>query len=91
MCYPRSRRLHHEPSTSCPIRQTGPKDIAHLWISGYYFHSDPDLRDELEGLNQQQRWLLWNLFVVYVTITSGYIAHVRNVVAQGLDEAWFTF
>jgi hypothetical protein len=72
-------------------RTRTPKDIAHLWLNGYYFHSDADLRNELDGLDVNQRWLLSNLFVVYVVITSGYMNHVRNIVAQGLDEGWFNF
>jgi hypothetical protein len=72
-------------------RTRGPDEVVDLWINGQYFHNDPDLRDELDRLNQLQKELLWQQFVRYVGITGHYINYVSYVVEKGLDENWFAF
>jgi hypothetical protein len=72
-------------------RTRGPDDVADLWINGYYFHNDVDLRDELDAMSHLGRDLLWRQFLIYVGITRGYLIQVREVVAKGLDEGWFAF
>jgi len=62
------------------------EQIASLWISGKYFHKDPDKRQILKDLNYHSEMIFKHQFLDFLLIATNYIFYADRIVKHALKE-----
>lgn len=63
--------------------------ILDLWINGYYFHNDPDKRQELHRLFPDAAPLIRIKFLIVLYDLTNIILYLGNVIRYGLSQEMF--
>jgi len=60
--------------------------IASLWISGKYFHKDPDKRQILQDLDYHTEMIFKHQFLDFLVIATNYIFYADRIVKHAIKE-----
>lgn len=73
-------------------QQLSPKEVADLWINGFYFHNDNDKYERLSELlsSPAMPFVKANFYQLIITATR-VIAYLGNFVDQALKQGYFDF
>lgn len=63
-----------------------PEEITRIWINGFYFHNDPEMRRMLESLLPHENMLVRHIFLDHVTEATKRVIYVARLIIIALRE-----